>query len=296
VVVEKVNRVLDGVVDVEVEWTGADLHGRVGEHIVECTVTRLASVVTDEEKKKKISVDEYGREVTSQCFHVPFTILDTNECMLPLNHPMRHKCPPPSVCVNTQGSYECLCPRLGENASLSAIPTTADDTFWNQLEAETNRSPWELSFSSPSKTSCPSTPTTHGCCPAKYTTDGIKCRSNFRCPVDPCKDKDSYDCAPNAQCVRAESPLHIPNHHCQCPDGLMGNGKACGPMDPKPEPKVMFDGVTPTELTVKNNFYCGCNRPIVDACSGFPPCKGMLFATVFQFYFHNFIVISQCQL
>ena len=65
---DKVNRVLDGVVDVEVEWTGADLHGRVGEHIVEGTVTRLASAVTDEDKKKalKVSVDEHGREMGEQ--------------------------------------------------------------------------------------------------------------------------------------------------------------------------------------------------------------------------------------
>jgi hypothetical protein len=55
----------------------------------------------------------------------------------------------------------------------------------------------------------------------------------------------------------------------------MGNGKACRPgIDAPPQPKVMFDGVTPTALTVKNNFYCGCTKPKVDACSGFPPCQG----------------------
>jgi hypothetical protein len=278
VVVEKVNRVLDGVVDVEVEWTGADLHGRVGEHIVECTVTRLASAAKDEDKQKalKIAVDEQGREVTSQCFHIPFTILDTNECTLPLKHPMRHQCPSPSLCVNTQGSYECLCPRLGEAGASAAasIPTTADETFWKEIDGE-SRSPWELSFASPSKSSCPSAASTHDCCPAKYTAEGIKCRKNFHCPIDPCKDKDVYDCAPNAECVRAESTMEIPDHKCQCPDGLMGNGKACRPgVDLKPEPKVMFDGITPTELTVKNNYYCGCTKPMVDACSGFPPCKG----------------------
>ncbi|KAL3922600.1 MAG: hypothetical protein SGILL_002120 [Bacillariaceae sp.] len=174
------------------------------------------------------------------------------------------------------GSYECLCPRLGEaGASATAsLPSTADEAFWKEINGE-NRSPWELSFASPSKSSCHSTASTHGCCLAKYTTEGIKCRQNFHCPVDPCKHKDAYDCAPNAQCVRAESPLEFPDHKCQCPDGLMGNGKACRPgKDPKPEPKVMFDGITPTELTVKNNYYCGCTKPMVDACSGFPPCKG----------------------
>jgi hypothetical protein len=56
----------------------------------------------------------------------------------------------------------------------------------------------------------------------------------------------------------------------------MGNGLQCTPADPKPQPMVMFDGVTPTEDTVKNNYYCDCTKPIVDACSGFPPCKGKL--------------------
>ena len=259
------NRVLDGVVDVEVEWTGAELHGRVGEHIVECTVTRLASAVASTELK--VSLDDDGREVTSQCFHVPFTILDTNECILSANHPMRHKCQSPSVCVNTIGSYECLCPKIGQD-----FDGTVDDAFWKAL-AEEERSTWELSFRSASKTSCPSSASTHDCCPAKpFSAEGMKCRQRFRCPTDPCKKSD---CAPNAECVRAKSASEIPNYTCQCPDGLMGNGHACQPKDAKPQPKVMFDGVTPTELTVKNNFYCGCTKPIVDACSGFPPCKGM---------------------
>jgi hypothetical protein len=54
----------------------------------------------------------------------------------------------------------------------------------------------------------------------------------------------------------------------------MGNGRKCRPgIDPKPVPKVMFDGKTPTEETIKNNYYCDCTRPVVDACTGFPPCK-----------------------
>ena len=267
--VEKINRVLDGVVDVEVEWTGADLHGRVGEHIIETTVTRLTSSNSSIPKTGDAKVDEFGREVTSRCFHVPFTILDTDECSLPKNHPMRHSCPASSICVNTNGSYDCACPRL---------PGSKDGD---------ERSPWELSFASPAKTSCPLAPSTEGCCTASaHTAEGKRCRARFHCPVDPCTD-GSHDCASSATCVRAESPNPIDLegeqdsssavqlYTCQCPDGLMGNGKACRPgVDVQPQPKVTFDGVTPTALTVKNNFYCGCTKPKIDACSGFPPCQG----------------------
>lgn len=270
-VVEKVNRVLDGVVDVEVEWSGADLHGRVGQHFVKSTVTRLASAVASD--NLEITLDEDGREVTTQCFHVPFTILDTNECALPAGHTMKHRCPAPSICVNTIGSYECICPQLAENSNGSIVPgNTADEEFWAELEA-TDRSPWEVSYASESKSSCPSSASTRGCCPeAGHSTEGQKCRARFHCPTDPCT---SSECADNAFCTRAKSPTDHPNYTCECPAGLMGNGRACQRGDPEPEPKVMFDGKTPTELTVKNNFYCGCTKPVVDACSGFPPCKGM---------------------
>lgn len=266
---EKINRVLDGVVDVEVEWTGAELHGRVGEHLIKSTVTRLASAVASE--KLKASVDQDGREVTTQCFHIPFTIIDTNECTLASGHPMRHQCPSPSICVNTNGSYECMCPQLEESTDMAG--RTVGENFWKQLEA-TTRSPWEVSFASNSQSSCPSSASTHGCCPeAGHTVEGKKCRSRFHCPSDPCT---SSECAHNANCARAETPNDVPNYSCQCPQGLMGNGKTCKASDPKPQPKVMFDGKTPTELTVKNNFYCGCTKPAVDACSGFPPCTGKI--------------------
>ena len=266
---ERINTVLEGVVDVEVEWTGGDLQGQVGDHFVQCKVTRLASV-SSSTAGLDVSVDEEGRNVFTQCFHVPFTITDTNECLLPIGHSMRHQCHEPSICVNTIGSYECLCRRID---AVDEIPETANVNFWTEIDNQT-RSPWERSILSSTKSSCPGQPSTHGCCPVRaHTARGdSQCRASFRCPRDPCLNNNT--CATSAMCIRKTSPTEIPDYECQCPTGFMGNGHKCRPGDLKPEPKVKFDGKTPTEFTVKNNLFCDCTTPVVDACDGFPPCVG----------------------
>ena len=261
-----------GVVDVKVEWTGADLHGRVGQHTIRCKVTRLVSAISADtiESEAQVMKDEFGRDTITQCFELPFTIEDSNECFLPEGHFMRHQCQSPAMCVNTIGAYECVCPRLGQNEQLSGTP---DDAYWH--EVLTGRSQWEVSFNVTTESSCPSLPTTKGCCAGfAHTKEGKVCRSAFRCPVDPCGSDKHNDCASNALCKRTDSPRSQPSFHCQCPDGLMGNGHACKPGDAVPKPMVKFDGVTPTEATLKNNYYCGCTKPEVDACEGFPPCEG----------------------
>ena len=176
-------------------------------------------------------------------------------------------------CVNTNGSYECLCPRLGETES---IPETVTKSFWQVLESQT-RGAWEVSFADPSRTSCPSKASAHGCCPSLPTRDdAASCRAEFRCPVpvDPCTSK--HTCVLSAICLRAVSPMDTPDYTCRCPEGLMGNGHRCRRgIDAAPEPQVNFRG-EPTELTIKNNYYCDCTRPVVDACSVYPPCKGKL--------------------
>jgi Calcium-binding EGF domain len=275
--VERINKVLQGVVDVEVEWNGADLHGRVGEHMVRCKVTRLADAVSSDNVPDDVHTDAAGRSVRTQCFHVPFTILDTNECTLPRGHAMRHQCQSPAICVNTIGSYECVCPRLEQSAKIQDYQsTTANDSFWSSIN-DPARSAWEVSFSSASRTSCPSSASTHGCCPHFVHIEDTgrgSCRASFKCPTDPCASDAAHECASSATCIRLQSPMDQPNYKCQCPEGLMGNGRVCRRGDAKPTPKVMFDGVTPTEETVRNNMYCDCTRPVVDACSGFPPCQG----------------------
>lgn len=299
-IVQKVNEALEGVVDVEVKWEGGEpMHRRVGEHQVEMDVTRLLSAVGkdrysadsssasasgDATTASSTTQDEFGRDVITQCFIFPFQILDTDECTLPSGHVMRHRCAAPSYCVNTIGSYECVCPvggRSGADPLLglgSGSGKVADDQYFADLASQ-KRTAWDLSLASSSASSCPGSPSTRSCCKdgqSGSAASGDDCRAAFRCPVDPCGASGDNDCASSARCVRSGSPLDRPQYQCQCPSGLMGNGKACRKgIDAKPRPMVEYDGVTPTAETLRNDFYCGCTKPVVDPCAGFPKCEGM---------------------
>jgi len=288
------------VVDVEVAWTGAELHRRVGERIVKCTVTRLRESLgkkmmrqmidseEEEESSSEVKIDEHGREIVTQCFEVPFTILDVNECTISSsdtsssnNSIMAHRCQPPSICVNTLGSYECVCPSSSFPSSPSDdfIPTTQ---FWEDITFNQHRTPWEVSYGRSSESSCPNSPSTYGCCDDDgHSREGAVCRSTFRCPIDPCDDVES-PCSSNAACQRSSSPLAHPNYTCECPPGLMGNGKPCPKYNKqqqhqqqKQQPKVKYDGKTPTESTKRlldAGLLCGCTKPTVDPCDGYHDC------------------------
>ena len=254
----------------EINWSGAELHRRVGEHIVSCTVTRLAETLHAESQGVSKTTDEYGREVVSQCYEVPFTISDVDECSLSRSNPWAHQCQLPSVCVNTQGSYECVCP----SGSSPKIPDDSAGAYLEQINKE-SRNAWELSTS---KGPCPGKASTFSCCNEDgQSFEGRQCRSQFSCPSDPCS-AETPACDSSAVCHRTASPLARPNHICECPKGYLGNGKSCQRSSRKKlEPKVKYDGVTPTEGTrraLEAGVICGCNKPTVDACDGFPKCPG----------------------
>jgi len=274
---------------VEVAWTGAELHRRVGERIVRCTVTRLAESVvqiTDEEDgggggDSEVKIDEHGREIVTQCFEVPFTILDVNECTISSPNPMAHRCQPPSICINTLGSYECVCPSASFQSSPSSVDFIPTPQFWEDITYNQHRTPWEVSYGRSSESSCPNSPSTFGCCDDDgHSREGAVCHSTFRCPVDPCEDLESSPCSSNASCQRANSPLAHPNYTCECPPGLMGNGKPCPKYNTQQQqqqqqPKVKYDGKTPTESTKRlldAGLLCGCTKPTVDPCDGYHDC------------------------
>ena len=187
-----------------------------------------------------------------------------------MGHSLRHQCHEPSICVNTIGSYECLCRRIDV---IDEMPETANADFWTEIAAQ-SRGPWERSILSSTKSSCPGQASTYGCCPSRahVARGDSQCRASFRCPRDPCVH--NHTCATSAVCTRKPTPTEVPDYECRCPSGLMGNGHKCRSSDLKPEPKVKFDGKTPTDFTLKNNYFCDCTKPVVDACDGFPPCTG----------------------
>ena len=271
----------------EVAWTGAELHRRVGERIVRCTVTRLAESVVqisdnddDGGRDSEVQIDEHGREIVTQCFEVPFTILDVNECTISSPNPMAHRCQPPSICINTLGSYECVCPSASFQSSPSSVDFIPTPQFWEDITYNQRRTPWEVSYGRSSESSCPNSPSTFGCCDDDgHSREGAVCHSTFRCPVDPCEDLESSPCSSNASCQRANSPLAHPNYTCECPPGLMGNGKPCPKYNTQQQqqqqPKVKYDGKTPTESTKRlldAGLLCGCTKPTVDPCDGYHDC------------------------
>jgi len=263
VVVEKINREMDGVTNVQITWDGSTLrqqHG-VGLHHVQTLVERSTTS-------------------QQQCFVVPMEILDTDECTLPPSHEWYHKCHSSSaVCINTIGSYECLCPLLNPEHQ-SIIMEKFQTNFKNNIIGATqqhdwddfishpfgNRSLWEINLpiSSDSKTTtankCHGEASTKFCCDSDaHSVQGRICRSTFICPIDPCSSSSSPSCdAKLATCTRSIHPWDTPNFICTCPEGYIGNGHTCPP--------------STTSGDEDHYYLCGCKPIQVDLCAHVP-CK-----------------------
>lgn len=233
------NRELDDVKDVVLNWSGSDVHlAKVGDHAIQCTVTRSIKSQTNDED-----------EAVEQCWEVLFTITDTDECLLYRGHAMAHKCQWPAFCLNTIGSYECECP---------IIDSSLDTSLWNYALAD-------------GRSTCSGKKSTQDCCTFDAQLDS-GCRSKFRCPHDPCDESHGrHNCDEMAVCQRNEMPQSDPNYDCHCPEGMIGSGRKCALSDIKPEPKVREDGITPTNQTLAMN-YCSCTVPIIDPCDGYDEC------------------------
>merc|ERR1712157_555278 len=129
------------------------------------------------------------------------------------------------------------------------------------LESTEERNNWELSLSK-TLSSCHGKKSTLDCCDSDAHSElGIKCRSEFHCPMNPCSEGNT--CDRNAECVLTSFP---PDYNCICPDGHLGNGHKCRPGE-NPNPKMTTDG-TPTEETLlKIDSICGCTVPTIDLCA-----------------------------
>jgi len=101
-------------VDVQVEWNGAKLYGHMGEHIVKCIVTCLAS-----------RFHKDGWPVMMQCFLVPFLIYQwmlvaRQSCDATLMSSLH------IVCVNMIENYKCVCPLLSLEESTTNVQVNVD--------------------------------------------------------------------------------------------------------------------------------------------------------------------------
>jgi len=284
------NNDLDHVKDVEVNWTGSDIHlAHVGEHSIQCTVTRLipasttsttSQTTTKENNEQQQQQHRYYQhhpelELVTECWEVPFVIHDVNECELPRGHEMTHQCHPPSICVNAVGTYHCQCTQIITDDTIPADTDTNNNNAWNvAMGIVVSSSPDGHGVSSTTISSCAGRNTTEGCCHRDAFADG-HCRANFRCPVDPCTAADDTAAASNcdalASCTRDAVP---PGYTCHCPPNTIGTGHTCSSTNNSKaaaavQPKIRADG-TPTPQTLRqmaNHQICGCQTPILDPCS-----------------------------
>jgi hypothetical protein len=122
--------------------------------------------------------------LTDSCYDIIITIHDTNECTHTGARDWMHTCDPSSICENTEGGYNCVCP------------------------------PNQFAKKGSGKGKCDGNADSASCCGA-VTYDGAPhgdhaCREDFKCHADSCAFND---CSPDATCT----PGAVPNTFtCEC--------------------------------------------------------------------------------
>ncbi|XP_020600954.1 uncharacterized protein LOC110040108 isoform X2 [Orbicella faveolata] len=162
----------------------------------------------------------------NNCFNFTcFTDLD--EC-----NTNTHNCDVNADCVNTVGSYSCMC-KAGY---------TGDGQTCNDVD--------ECSTSSHScdvNAVCNNTPASHNCtCKAGYSGDGNTCSD-----VDECST-NSHGCDVDAVCSNTRG-----SHTCACKAGYSGDGRTCSDVNECSDPLSVCD-VNARCQNTQGSYRCSC--------------------------------------
>ncbi|CAN0206003.1 unnamed protein product [Ascophyllum nodosum] len=209
-----INDMLEGVTSMSMDYSGQGINRKVGKFTATAIITRVGPGDVDEEL----------------CFEIPYEITDTDECMLPVGQPMRHKCHGSTVCRNTLGSYECECTGGFWGEKGSGSPSLDDKPI--KMEDGT----------------CGGEQSTDSCC-GRYLPYNVermaKCREDFKCTSDPCK---GHTCDEHSWCSPGRG---YEDYECPCKDGFKKDNRG----------DCVRDVKTSIDFCERNTcpYHCRCN-------------------------------------
>lgn len=126
-------------------------------------------------------------------------VSDKNECETQIIHP----CHPNTTCVNTQGSFKCIC-KQGYHGN----PNNCTDI--DECSSNTHScSPRAQCVNSNGSYSCRCIPGYHG--------NGYTCQD-----INECSSEKSHNCHGNASCINQHG-----TYTCSCRNGFEGDGRNC---------------------------------------------------------------------
>lgn len=174
----RVNEHAANISRVSISYVGSDIKGvSVGPRKIEALIWRK---------------DADGLETLSDCTHMTYTVLDTDECTT-TDKLWRHKCDASAVCRNTVGGYECAC--------------AGNETFGARGSGSMHKRKF-LSSASREQGYCWGHRDTVECChvPDVFQMCDVEacvdaCRSDFRCTSEAC---EAARCPAHASCYVAD--------------------------------------------------------------------------------------------